>query len=123
MSYRRNDAFLSASEGYYHADYGRKCCDPYDCRGTHHKPGKNDPSNRPEEEGSEYEVCKDRNTPETIIDVLCSFINDQIEVTTPFGVVTGTLLDVNRNYIVLLENNGDQVLVRTEKVESVSPMT
>src|SRR5699024_12698754 len=75
---------------------------------------------RPEED---YDVCPDRNTPQSIIDVLCSLINEQEEITVPFGVVTGTLLDVKRDYIIILENTGDQVLVPTQNIESVSPMT
>jgi len=38
-------------------------------------------------------------------------------------VITGFLLDVKRDYVVILEDNGDQVLVRTAKIESVSPIT
>lgn len=112
MSYRKNKGFLQASERYYNSGYGKKHCDSEYC--TDGCDG---------EKCGERDVCKDRNTLQTIIDVLCSLINDQVDITTPFGVITGTLLDVKRDYIVVLEDSGDQVLVRTSKIESVSPMT
>src|SRR5690625_2520442 len=68
-------------------------------------------------------VCKERNQPQSITDILCNIISEQLEVTTPFGVLTGILLDVKNDYIIVLEDNGDQVLVRTGEIESVSPLT
>jgi len=56
----------------------------------------------------------------TINDVLRDLVNEQIEVTTPFGPVTGTLLAVRDDYIVIVDLNGNQVLVRTDQIELVS---
>lgn len=123
MSYRRNKQFLLASQKCYNTGHEKKEYDPCHCTDTCHKTEQCDSCSHSTEESCKCDVCKHRNTPKTITDVLCSLINEQIEVTTPFGMVTGTLLDVERDYIVLLEDNGDQVFVRTEKIESVSPVT
>lgn len=61
-------------------------------------------------------------TPETIVDVLNSLVNEQVEITTPFGTVTGTLLRVENDYVVMVEASGSQVLVRLDKIELVSDM-
>ncbi len=59
-------------------------------------------------------------TPTTIRDVLFDLVNEQVQVTTPFGVVTGTLLSVKTDYIVVIDTSGDQVLVRIDKIEFIS---
>ncbi|WP_161493835.1 DUF2642 domain-containing protein [Virgibacillus necropolis] len=51
--------------------------------------------------------------------MLRNLVNQQVQVTTPFGTVTGTLIAVKYNYIVISESSGNQVLVRTEKIEFV----
>ncbi|GAB3064521.1 DUF2642 domain-containing protein [Virgibacillus ainsalahensis] len=61
-------------------------------------------------------------TPTTLRDVLLSLVNEQVEVTTPFGTVTGTLLSVRDDYIVIVEATGDQVLVRIESIELVNDL-
>ncbi|UOR11547.1 DUF2642 domain-containing protein [Halobacillus amylolyticus] len=61
-------------------------------------------------------------TPTTLREVLLTLVNEQVEVTTPFGVVTGTLLVVESDYVVIVESSGAQVLVRIEKIELVSEM-
>lgn len=60
-------------------------------------------------------------TPTSMREVMSTLVNEQVEVTTPFGTVTGTLLAVNDDYIVLVED-GNQVLVRIEKIELVSDL-
>ncbi|SFQ31778.1 DUF2642 domain-containing protein [Salibacterium halotolerans] len=62
------------------------------------------------------------NTPDTLREVLCSLVGEQIEVTTPFGVVDGTLLSVQSDYIVLVDDTGAQVLVRYENIETVNEL-
>src|SRR5699024_3695134 len=62
------------------------------------------------------------NTPSTIRDVLMNAINEQVQLTTPFDTLTGTLIAVKNDYVVLVENNGDQTLVRIDKIEFVSEM-
>ncbi|GAA0604102.1 hypothetical protein GCM10009001_21570 [Virgibacillus siamensis] len=61
-------------------------------------------------------------TPTTLREVLLDLVNEQVEVTTPFGPVTGTLIAVRENYIVLVQADGTQVLVRIEKIELVSEL-
>lgn len=58
-------------------------------------------------------------TPTTMRELLMTLINEQVEVTTPFGTVSGLLLAVKDDYIVIIEN-GSQVLVRIEAIELVS---
>ncbi|WP_188455307.1 DUF2642 domain-containing protein [Virgibacillus oceani] len=59
-------------------------------------------------------------TPRTMRELLLSLVNEQVQVTTPFGTVTGTLLLVKKDYIVIIEATGEQVLVRIDKIELVS---
>lgn len=61
-------------------------------------------------------------TPKTLRDVLLGLVNEQVQITTPFDVVTGTLLLVKNDYVVIIENAGDQVLIRIDKIELVSEM-
>ncbi|MFD2922443.1 DUF2642 domain-containing protein [Halobacillus naozhouensis] len=61
-------------------------------------------------------------TPDTLIEVLLRLRNEQVEITTPFGTVTGTLLVVRSDYVVVVEASGAQVLVRIEKIELVSEL-
>ncbi|EQB38985.1 MULTISPECIES: DUF2642 domain-containing protein [Virgibacillus] len=61
-------------------------------------------------------------TPTTIRDVLLGLVNEQVELTTPFGMVTGTLLAVRDDYVVVIENTGSQALVRIDKIEFVSEL-
>ncbi len=61
-------------------------------------------------------------TPDTLTDVLQRLRNEQVEITTPFGTVTGTLLVVESDYVVVVEASGAQVLVRIEKIELVSEL-
>lgn len=62
------------------------------------------------------------NTPTTLREVLCNSLNEQVQVTTPFGMIAGTLIAVKNDYIVIVESSGDQVLVRIDKIEFVSEM-
>ncbi|GGP09188.1 DUF2642 domain-containing protein [Oceanobacillus neutriphilus] len=59
-------------------------------------------------------------TPTTIREVLLGLVNEQVQVTTPFDTISGTLLSVQDDYIVIIEASGAQVLVRIEKIEFVS---
>jgi hypothetical protein len=60
--------------------------------------------------------------PTTIREVLLSLVNERVQVTTPFDVITGTLIAVRDDYIVVIENSGAQVLIRINKIELVSEM-
>nr|AGQ45433.1 hypothetical protein [Bacillaceae bacterium JMAK1] len=60
-------------------------------------------------------------TPSTLRDLLCSLVGEQVQITTEFGIVAGTLIAVQTDYIVLIET-GDQVLVRIEKIESFNEL-
>ena len=61
-------------------------------------------------------------TPTTFREVLLSLVNEQVQVTTPFGVVTGTLLAVKSDYIVMIDDSGDQVLIHIDKIELISEL-
>ncbi|WBX80857.1 DUF2642 domain-containing protein [Virgibacillus salarius] len=61
-------------------------------------------------------------TPSTIRELLQSLVNEQIEITTPFGTVTGTLLMVRSDYVVLIENTGEQTLIRINKIELITEL-
>ena len=54
-------------------------------------------------------------TPTTFRELLLTLVNEQVQVTTPFGAVTGILLVVEDDYIVIVENAGEQVLVAIDK--------
>lgn len=60
--------------------------------------------------------------PSTITELLSSLVNELVEITTPFGTITGTLLQVLDDYIVMLENTGDRVLARIDKIELVNEL-
>ncbi|XOQ14637.1 MAG: DUF2642 domain-containing protein [Shouchella clausii] len=56
----------------------------------------------------------------SIRDVLLGLVGQPVTVTTPFGVITGTLITVQTDYIVIIEDTGSQVLVRIAEIEAVS---
>jgi len=60
--------------------------------------------------------------PATIREVLLSLVNEQVAITTPFDVVSGTLIAVRDDYIVVIENTGAQALIRIDKIELVSEL-
>ncbi|MDM8099689.1 MULTISPECIES: DUF2642 domain-containing protein [Oceanobacillus] len=59
-------------------------------------------------------------TPTNIREVLLGLVNEQVQVTTPFDTISGTLLSVQDDYVVIIEASGAQALVRIEKIEFVS---
>ncbi|MFD1848469.1 DUF2642 domain-containing protein [Oceanobacillus bengalensis] len=61
-------------------------------------------------------------TPTTVRELLISLLNEQVGLTTPFGTVTGTLINVQNDYVTLIEDSGVQVLVRIDKIEFVSEL-
>ncbi|GAB4075118.1 hypothetical protein GCM10028778_26210 [Barrientosiimonas marina] len=76
------------------------------------KPGNTNPPTQPSQPSS----------PQTMRDVLLNLQNDQVEITTPFGPVTGTLIAVKDNYAVLVESDGSLNLVPIDKIEQVSQL-
>lgn len=72
--------------------------------------------------GSREEETDVPGSPTTMRDVLLNLVNEQVEVTTPFGSVTGTLIAVRNDYIVLVEATGAQTLVRMENIELVNEL-
>ncbi|MDY7043819.1 MULTISPECIES: DUF2642 domain-containing protein [unclassified Virgibacillus] len=61
-------------------------------------------------------------TPSKIKQVLLNLINEQVQITTAFGMVTGTVDQVKNDYTVIIEGSGDQVLVRLYKIELISEL-
>ncbi|WP_080873930.1 DUF2642 domain-containing protein [Oceanobacillus timonensis] len=59
-------------------------------------------------------------TPTSIREVLQGLVNEQVQVTTPFDTISGTLLTVQDDYVVIIEASGAQVLVQIDKIEFVS---
>ncbi|TFJ91330.1 DUF2642 domain-containing protein [Lentibacillus salicampi] len=57
-------------------------------------------------------------TPGTIRDVLLTMVNERLQVTTTSGVITGTLISVQGNYIVIIEADGSQVLVPINEIDT-----
>ena len=72
-----------------------------------------------DENGDEETPAPPGSEPETILDVLRNLRNEQVELTTPFGTVTGTLIFVGNDFVVLAEADGNRVLVRVYKIELV----
>lgn len=60
--------------------------------------------------------------PTTTLELLYSLNGKQVEVSTPFGFVTGMLLKTKADYIVLLDELDKVVLVRIRKIETVRPL-
>ncbi|EZH65575.1 hypothetical protein [Geomicrobium sediminis] len=46
-----------------------------------------------------------------------------VEVTTPFGVTSGTLVAVRKDYIVIIENSDRQVLIAIRKIETIQSVS
>ncbi|WP_405096837.1 DUF2642 domain-containing protein [Oceanobacillus sp. FSL H7-0719] len=61
----------------------------------------------------------DPTTPGTLRELLLTLVNEQVQVTTPFGEVSGLLLAVRDDFIALVDA-GSQVLIRIDKIELVS---
>ena len=59
--------------------------------------------------------------PTTMRELLLTLVNEQVQVTVPFGTVSGLLLTVRDDYIVVIEA-GSQVLIRIDKIEFVSEL-
>lgn len=63
----------------------------------------------------------DSSEPTTLNELLSSLVNEQVEITTPYGLVSGVLLAVKDDYVVVVED-GAQVIVRIGKIELVSEL-
>ncbi|GAF15561.1 hypothetical protein JCM19046_1960 [Bacillus sp. JCM 19046] len=57
--------------------------------------------------------------PATKRGLLKSLVGEQIEASTPFGFVSGTLLSTKKDYIVLIDETETQVFVRIDKIETI----
>ncbi|SDI86575.1 DUF2642 domain-containing protein [Natribacillus halophilus] len=71
--------------------------------------------------GPTRETCPP-DQPNTLRDLLCTLVGNQVQVTTPFGEVAGTLIAVRDDYIVMVDDTGTQVLVRIDVIEAVSEL-
>ncbi|QQK75705.1 DUF2642 domain-containing protein [Salicibibacter cibarius] len=60
--------------------------------------------------------------PSTLRELLSTMIGEQLQVTTPFGDVSGTLISVQDDYIVMVDDTGAQALVRIDAIEFVSEL-
>ncbi|GIO21494.1 DUF2642 domain-containing protein [Oceanobacillus sp. J11TS1] len=57
--------------------------------------------------------------PTKMREILQGLVNKPVQVTTPFDTISGTLLGVLEDYIVIIEETGSQVLVALDKIEFV----
>lgn len=51
---------------------------------------------------------------------LAQYLNNEIAVTTPSEVISGTLIAIQTNYIVMVEFDGSLVLIPIDKIEAVT---
>ena len=58
--------------------------------------------------------------PTTAARLLNSLMNETISVTVPFQTITGTLIAIRSDYIVLVESDGSIVEIPIENIEFVS---
>jgi hypothetical protein len=56
--------------------------------------------------------------PTTMRGLLLRLVNKQVQITTPFETLTGTLSAVRMDYVALVETDGSLTLVKIDKIES-----
>ncbi len=59
-------------------------------------------------------------TPTTLPGYLTTLLNKQVQISTPFDTLTGTLMAVQNDYVVLMETAGSLVFVAISQIETVT---
>lgn len=59
--------------------------------------------------------------PTSLRELLLTLVNEQVQITTPFGAVSGLLLFVGDDYVAVVED-GSQILIRISQIELVSEL-
>lgn len=60
--------------------------------------------------------------PTTMRGLLASLVNENVQITTPFDTLTGTLIAVQNDYIALVGTDGEVFLVAIAKIQAVSEL-
>jgi len=60
--------------------------------------------------------------PTTMSDLLASLVNENVQVTTPFNTLTGTVIAVEDDYIALVGTDGEVFLVVIDNIQAVSEL-
>ncbi|SRR5690606_15559050 len=60
--------------------------------------------------------------PSSMRELFTSLLQERVEITVPFGILTGTVISVQNDYVVLISDTGEQELVRYENIESVNAL-
>lgn len=61
-------------------------------------------------------------TPTTLREYLLTLLNEQVQISTPFDTLTGTLMAVQNDYVVLVESTGSLVFVTISQIETVTEL-
>ncbi|TCN27844.1 uncharacterized protein DUF2642 [Mesobacillus foraminis] len=61
--------------------------------------------------------------PATIRGLLSDLLNEQIQITTPFTTLTGTVISVEMDYVAMVEPGGELYFVRLDKINTVTRVT
>lgn len=59
---------------------------------------------------------------QTLRAFLMNLLNDQVTISTPLEPITGTLIAVQRDYVVMVESDGSLVLIPLSQIQSVTEM-
>lgn len=60
--------------------------------------------------------------PTTLREYLLTLLNEQVQISTPFDTLTGTLMAVQNDYVVLVESTGSLVFVTISQIETVTEL-
>ncbi|MFL0574585.1 DUF2642 domain-containing protein [Bacillus megaterium] len=61
-------------------------------------------------------------TPTNLQEYLLTLLNEQVQISTPFDTLTGTLMAVQNDYVVLVESTGSLVFVAISQIETVTEL-
>ncbi|MGG0718530.1 hypothetical protein ABE096_13180 [Robertmurraya massiliosenegalensis] len=59
---------------------------------------------------------------QTLRAFLTNLLNEQVTISTPLEPITGTLIAVQRDYVVMVESDGSLVLIPLSQVQTVTEM-
>lgn len=59
---------------------------------------------------------------QTLRAFLTNLINEQVTISTPLEPITGTLIAVQRDYVVVVESDGSLVLIPLSQIQTVTEM-
>ncbi|WP_019152585.1 DUF2642 domain-containing protein [Robertmurraya massiliosenegalensis] len=59
---------------------------------------------------------------QTLRAFLTNLLNEQVTISTPLEPITGTLIAVQRDYVVVVESDGSLVLIPLSQIQTVTEM-